>query len=83
MSEAPERLRLLADWFDVKYSDAGTSDEVQRDLRRFANEYESQQAKIERLKQLCQNLYAELRTYLPRWVRADYLRKYPWLEENR
>ena len=46
---AAEGLRCLADWFDVKYQDAGKTDEVQRDLRRWADEFEKAEADIARL----------------------------------
>jgi len=38
---AAEGLRLLADWFDAQYQDAGSNDEVQQDLRRWADEFEA------------------------------------------
>ena len=37
---AADGLRLLADWFDATYQDAGNNDEVQQDLRKWANEFE-------------------------------------------
>ena len=36
-----EKLRLLADWFDMKYPH-DTNPEVQQDLRRIANKLECQ-----------------------------------------
>lgn len=35
---AQEGMRVLADWFDRVYQDAGKNDKVQRDLRRWAND---------------------------------------------
>lgn len=32
----PEKLETLAEYFDVKYKDVGTHDEVQKDLRKWA-----------------------------------------------
>lgn len=38
---APEGLRALADWFDAYDARRGeTNDEIQRDLRRWADEWE-------------------------------------------
>ena len=37
---APEGLRFLAHWFDEVYQDAGVNDRVQRDLRKWAEEFE-------------------------------------------
>lgn len=43
----PQGLRILADWFDVKFKDAGAGeDEVQQDLRRWADEIEAMEARI-------------------------------------
>jgi archaellum component FlaC len=47
-----EGLRILADWFDVKYPN-DTMPEVQKDLRRWA-------AEIERLRDYCNGLLAEI-----------------------
>lgn len=49
-NEIPEKLRFLADWFDKKYKDAGKNDKVQRDLRRFADEYEKLIAENEKMR---------------------------------
>jgi len=47
----PEGLRVLADWFDLRDGDLGFSgDEVQRDLRRSADDMEQAAAEIARLR---------------------------------
>ena len=47
--ECGEGLRLLANWFDKRYNDAGKEDRVQIDLRRWADDHERLVAKFERL----------------------------------
>lgn len=38
-----EKLRLLADWFDMKYEGIDQTDEVQNDLRRIADKLEQRE----------------------------------------
>ena len=58
---AIEALRRLADWFDVVYKDAGSgNDEVQQDLRKWADELENQQQYILELEKKVKELEAEI-----------------------
>lgn len=42
-------LRLLSDWFDAVYQDAGKNDAVQQDLRKWADEIEALEARVKGL----------------------------------
>lgn len=54
-------LRILADWLDAKFKDAGTGkDEVQSDLRRWANEVDGLQSEVESLRQNIERLVTNL-----------------------
>ena len=45
---APQGLRFLADWFDAVYDDAKDGkDGVQRDLRKWADEFEAAQTQLQ------------------------------------
>lgn len=51
----PERLRLLADWFDDRDRIAGNpDDEVQADLRRWASEVEQLKTRLALAEEVCQ-----------------------------
>lgn len=37
LKDAPSKLHILADWFDAQYCDHGINDQVQKDLRKWAD----------------------------------------------
>lgn len=57
-----ERLRLLADWLDAKYNDRHANDEVQRDLRAYANQLTAHEDLLNRAKSIIAWALEENRT---------------------
>ena len=58
---APEGLRILADWFDAVYDEAGTNAAVQNDLRDWAKNYTALESRVRELEAERDRLKAEVK----------------------
>jgi hypothetical protein len=73
----PEQaMRVLADWLDVRYGDAGTGgDEIQQDLRRFADDVAALRRERDRLLELLMRLcgYYDMngKIMAPPWLQEE------------
>ena len=69
---APEGLRILADWFDAVYDEAGTNAAVQNDLRDWAKNYTDLESRVRELEAERDRLIENISTLLAQRKEAQH-----------